>query len=75
LLKLVRSLNVVVRGHGLSDEQLETAIKSYEAGASIAQVQVQIGMSYGAIRRALLRAGLTMRPRGFQPEVPPVKIS
>jgi DNA invertase Pin-like site-specific DNA recombinase len=67
VLNLVRSRNIVVRAQGPTEKQIDQAVRLYELGMSIAKIQKEVGSSYGAIRRALLRAKIPMRPRGFQP--------
>lgn len=66
MLNLVRARNIVVRVRQISDEQIDRAIELYNSGMPIAKMQVEVGSSYGAIRRALIGSGVTMRPRGFQ---------
>ena len=67
VLNLVRSRNIVVRVRQTSDEQIDRAVELYKSGMPIAKIQVEVGSSYGAIRRALLKNGVQLRPRGFQP--------
>ena len=68
ILNLVRARNIVVRGRAISNEQLQRMVELYESGQPIAAIQISVGASYGAVRRALLGAGTRMRPRGFQPK-------
>jgi hypothetical protein len=72
VLNLMRSRNVVVRVRRTTNEQVDRAVELYISGMPIARIQIEVGSSYGAIRRALLKAGVSMRPRGFQPKNEPV---
>jgi len=47
----------------IEGEQLAEAIKAYESGDSLATLGAQMGVSPYTIRRALLGAGVTIRPR------------
>jgi hypothetical protein len=51
------------RGHR-DDLPVPDLVKRYEAGASLADVAVVSGGSYGTVRRVLLDAGVQLRPRG-----------
>lgn len=68
ILNLLRARAVRVRHGAPTSDQIATAISEYEAGSTIALIAQGLGLSYGAIRRALKLAGVKMRPRGFQPK-------
>lgn len=40
------------------------AVELYEVGSSIREIAKRFGVSYGTVRRMLLNAGVTLRPRG-----------
>ena len=44
-------------------EQLEGAIRSYQIGGSITSIANEIGVAGDTVRKALTRAGVTLRPR------------
>ena len=51
----------------LSDRQLSQAIELYAQGLSLLNVSRQLGVNHGTVRRALLKAGVAIRPRhGWQ---------
>jgi hypothetical protein len=74
VLNLVRSRSIVVRAQAMTNEQVQLAAQLYESGLPIAAVQREVGASYGAVRSALMKGGVAMRPRGFQPNVPRVSL-
>ena len=39
-------------------------VAQYDKGASIRGLAAEVGLSYGAVRNILVRAGVTMRPPG-----------
>lgn len=68
VLNLVRSEAITVRLAAPSPDHIAWASSLYEAGNPIASIADELGFSYGAVRRALIKAGVQMRPRGFQPK-------
>jgi len=64
VLKLLREHEVTLRWQGLSDADKVAAIALYRDGATFAQLGVRFGVSPNVVRRVLLAAGLTPRPRG-----------
>ena len=48
----------------LNDEERAEMVRAYEAGASIVEVARATGRSNSTVRAELLRAGVTLRPRG-----------
>jgi hypothetical protein len=48
-------------------EKTERAITLYQAGYTLREVATQVGASAETIRRILIRAGVTRRPRGLRP--------
>ncbi|REF00669.1 helix-turn-helix domain-containing protein [Thermomonospora umbrina] len=45
-----------------TEEQVTALAQEYEAGASIRRLAGAHGVAYGSVRRALLYAGVTLRP-------------
>lgn len=48
----------------MNDAEIRQAVDAYAAGQSIRAVAAQLGRTYGAIHRALDRAGVEFRERG-----------
>jgi hypothetical protein len=48
-------------------DQLAALRARYENGASIQELADELDSSYGSVRRVLVRAGVTFRPRGGRP--------
>ena len=48
----------------LTDEQRQRARNRYASGLSVAAIATELNSSYSAVRRALIAAGMEMRPRG-----------
>lgn len=53
-----------VRGRALNDGQACEAVDMYEGGMTLAEVGRELGVSQGAVRRAVAARGVTIRPRG-----------
>lgn len=51
----------------LQPEQIEEATRLYQTGQSVKMVARQLGVGDTTIRRALTKAGVTMRSRGRKP--------
>ena len=64
ILRLLADHDVKMRGQGLRDADRPAVIKLYEQGLTLAQLAVKYETAPGTIRRALLAAGVTVRPRG-----------
>jgi hypothetical protein len=60
---LLRERSIPVRCQGVSDEQVQQAVWTYEAGSSVAQVARTLGLPPSSIYDALRRAGVVMRDR------------
>jgi len=58
---LLLAEGVSFRGHAITPEDVEKAVRLYESGLTITQVVAQIGYSYGTIRKALHDHGTRMR--------------
>lgn len=73
-----RTVSVICERHGvelrnktrgLTDEQLQIAIRRYEEGASLATVGAELGINATTVRKHLLATGVQMRSlRGAHPE-------
>lgn len=61
LRELLRAEGVVLRGHKITVEDSERAVRLYASGVTIEQVAQQLGYAWGTIRRALLKNGVTLR--------------
>jgi len=64
VLKLLRDREVPMRRQPLTSEQIQHATALYESGATLVKVSEQLGSPTESIRRALIEAGVTIRPRG-----------
>ena len=64
VIKILREHGVEMRGQGLADRDAPTAAELYRSGATLAQPGERFGVSPNAVRRALVSAGVAMRPRG-----------
>lgn len=62
VLRLLRSSNVTVRRQGLNCDEAAQAQVLYESGLSLAAVGDQLGLAPTSVSRALVRAGVTLRP-------------
>lgn len=58
---LLRAEGVSLRGHPITAEDAEHAVRLFEQGLTITQVVAQIGYSPGTIRTALLKRGIALR--------------
>jgi predicted DNA-binding protein YlxM (UPF0122 family) len=63
---LVR-MSVPMRQRGLTDEQVPQASRLYQDGLSLVEVGLRFGVSGGAVRRALMVAGVAIRRRNGWP--------
>jgi AraC-like DNA-binding protein len=61
---LLRAEGVSLRGHAITSEDAERAVRLYESGLSITRVVAQVGYSHGTIRTALLKHGVAIRSVG-----------
>jgi hypothetical protein len=64
VLKLLRAHNVTLRRQPVTDSLIQIAITLYESGKPLAAIEEQLEAPRESIRRALIDAGVTMRPRG-----------
>jgi transposase-like protein len=64
VVKILHDHGVEMRGQGLADGDVPTAVELYRGGATLAQLSERFGVSPNAVRRALASAGMVMRPRG-----------
>jgi predicted transcriptional regulator len=64
VVRLLRRHGVVTRHKGLSDSDLQQARELYESGLPVAKVGEKLGRAPSTVRRALVQAGVEMRPRG-----------
>ena len=64
VIKILREHGVEMHGQGLADGDAPTAAELYRSGATLAQPGERFGVSPNAVRRALVSAGVAMRPRG-----------
>jgi hypothetical protein len=64
VIKILHDHDVTMRRQGLTDDDAATATKLYRRGATLAGLGEQFGVSYSAVRRALVSAGAVLRPRG-----------
>jgi DNA-binding NarL/FixJ family response regulator len=62
--KRVREAGLPRRSERLSQRQVEDAIRLYEAGRSTEFIARELDRGPTTVRRALLRAGVTLRTRG-----------
>lgn len=67
--KAIKRAGVPVRYKVLSAEQVRDAVARYEGGDSLATLGVHFNVSPDTINRALVAAGVTLRPRpGRRPQ-------
>jgi transposase-like protein len=64
VLKLLRGHDVTMRWQGLQESDKVVVADLYRDGATLAQLGTQFGVSPNVVRRALLAAGVSLRPRG-----------
>ena len=64
VVKILHEHDVEMRNQGLADSDVSAAADQYRAGATLAQLGGQFGISPNAVRRALVAAGVAMPPRG-----------
>jgi len=64
ILKLLSEGGVPIRRRPLAPEQVRAASELYWSGLPLAKVSVQLVLPHESIRRALVEAGVQMRPRG-----------
>ena len=62
VLKLLREAGVEMRRQGLSDEQIELAVRLYSEGRSLAAIGDQLGKAKSSVRETLIARGVMMRP-------------
>jgi len=55
-----------MRMHGLSPEQIEEAVRLYEAGWSLARIGTKLGVDAGTVQARLRERGMRMRMRDAQ---------
>jgi transposase len=65
--RLLRQADVEPRFKGLTNAQVSEAMQLYRDGWSIRQVAARYDRSYELVRRALLRAGVELRPPNGKP--------
>ena len=63
VLKLLADRGVVMRRQGLTDAEMEEAIRLYKQGLSVLDVGERIGRSSTVVWRALKKHGVALRPR------------
>jgi DNA-directed RNA polymerase specialized sigma24 family protein len=54
---------VPIRMRGLSPEQIDEAVRLYEAGWSLARIGDRMGVNDMTVRQRLLERGVQMRPK------------
>jgi hypothetical protein len=64
VIKILHSHGVQMRGQGLADGDIPLVANLYHSGATLARLGEQFGVSYSAVRRALIATGAVLRPRG-----------
>ena len=64
ILQLLRDEGAEIRRRPLTDEQVELAVKQYEAGRSIAAIAAGFNTSYNNVRQRLLKKEVRLRTRG-----------
>jgi DNA-binding NarL/FixJ family response regulator len=62
VLKLLRDHGVEMRRRGLTDEQIELAIKLYDEGHSLTAIGNELGKAKSTVRETLRECGVVMRP-------------
>lgn len=60
---ILKRAGVRLRGSGLTDEQIDEAVRLYEAGQSLARIGNRFGVDAHTVRRRLLDRGVAMRSR------------
>jgi AraC-like DNA-binding protein len=63
---LLRAKGVSLRGHAITPEDAERAVRLYARGLTIIQVAAQIGYSHATIRKSLIKHGLVLRSGGTE---------
>jgi DNA-directed RNA polymerase specialized sigma24 family protein len=61
VLQILASHGVKLRNQPLTPDQVELAIKHYQAGWSLKRISTELGADHETIRRVLKRAGVVMR--------------
>ncbi len=70
VLAILHEASVKMRRQGLAVEHLAEAARLYEAGWSLARVGVRFGCEAMTVRAALIKLGVSIRPRrGWQSQV------
>ena len=64
VIRILHRHGVTMRNEGLADRNIPTAAELYRSGNTLAQLGKQFEISPNAVRRALVTAGVVMRPRG-----------
>ncbi len=65
VLRLLAEQGVTMRRQGLSEGDAQTAMRMYEAeGLSLSEIGTRFGVWPQTVRRALIKAGVKMRPKG-----------
>lgn len=64
VLALLHNAGVQLRRQPLTPAQVEAAKRLYERGHSLAGIERPLGLPSESVRRALMEAGVAMRPRG-----------
>jgi hypothetical protein len=66
VLSIIEAHGVPKRNQGLAPENVPEAVQRYKAGESLASVGARLGCNANVVRRHLVEAGVTIRPRnGF----------
>jgi hypothetical protein len=64
VLKLLKTNGVEMRRQAMTPGQLESAISLYENGMALVTISKQVRAPRETVRRALVDAGVALRPRG-----------
>jgi DNA invertase Pin-like site-specific DNA recombinase len=64
VIRLLEANGITLRRQPLTREQAERAVDLYQAGHSLTTIEKIVDLSRESIRRALIEAGVKMRPRG-----------
>lgn len=64
VVKLLQQHGVETRFHGLTDAETEAARELYESGLALAKVGEKLDRAPSSVRKALIRVGVVMRPKG-----------
>lgn len=59
--RVLKREGVTLRQIGLSDIQVDDAIRLYQSGLSLARIGEKFNVDHGTVRRQLLRRGVAMR--------------